>query len=83
MKLIQKGLKQVNLTPYILLDSFTITLIDLLFLSGYISKFKTNGVKVQELFNCHVYNMEWNETNSGDKPNGGFTTSFELIERFV
>ena len=37
-------------------------------LHPYQSKFKTNGAKVQELFDCHVYNMEWNETNSGDKP---------------
>jgi hypothetical protein len=68
VKLIQKDFTQIDLTPYIALVSVTLTLIDLLFLTGYLSKFKTNGAKVQELFDCHVYNMEWNETNSGDKP---------------
>jgi hypothetical protein len=68
VKLTQKSFTNIDLTPYIALVSVLITLIDLLFLSGYLSKFKTNGAKVQELFDCHVYKMEWNETNSGDKP---------------
>jgi hypothetical protein len=68
IKLIQKSFTSIDLTPYIALVSVSITLFDLLFLSGYLSKFKTNGAKVQELFDCNVYDMEWNETNSGDKP---------------
>jgi hypothetical protein len=68
IKLTQKSFTSIDLTPYIALVSVSITLFDLLFLSGYLSKFKTNGAKVQELFDCNVYNMEWNETNSGDKP---------------
>jgi hypothetical protein len=68
IKLMQKTITQIDLTPYIALVSVTITLVDLLFLSGYLSKFKTNGAKVQELFDCSVYDMEWNETNSGEKP---------------
>ena len=68
VKLIQKDFTNIDLTPHIVLISVSITLIDLLFLSGYLSKFKTNGAKVQELFDCRVYNMGWNETNSGDIP---------------
>lgn len=68
VKLIQKDFISIDLTPYIALVSVSITLIDLLFLSGYLSKFKTNGAKAQELFDCRVYNMGWNETNSGDMP---------------
>lgn len=68
IKLTQKNFTNIDLTPYIALISVSITLIDLIFLSGYLSSFKTNGAKVQELFDCYVYNMEWNETNSGDKP---------------
>lgn len=68
VKLIQKNFTDIDLTPYVASVSVTITLIDLLFLSGYLSKLKTNGAKVQELFDCYVYNMEWNETNSGEKP---------------
>lgn len=68
VKLFQKDFTNIDLTPYIALISVSITLIDLLFLSSYLSKFKTNGAKVQELFDCRVYNMGWNETNSGDIP---------------
>lgn len=68
VKLTQKSFTNIDLTPYIALVSVSITLIDLLFLSGYLSKFKTNGAKVQELFDCHIYKLEWNETNSGEKP---------------
>jgi SMODS-associating 4TM effector domain len=68
LKLFQKDITRIDLTPYIALFSVTITLVDLLFLTGYLSKHKTNGAKAQELFDCHVFNMEWNETNSGDKP---------------
>lgn len=68
VKLLQKDITRIDLTPYIALVSVTITLVDLLFLSGYLSKLKTNGAKVQELFDCSVYDMDWNETNSGEKP---------------
>lgn len=68
VKLTQKSFTNIDLTSYIALVSVSITLIDLLFLSGYLSKFKTYGAKVQELFDCHVYKLEWNETNSGEKP---------------
>jgi hypothetical protein len=67
-KLIAKQTVHVDLSVYIGLVSVTITLIDLLFMANYLSKFKTNGAKVQEMFDCSIYNMEWNETNCGDKP---------------
>lgn len=68
VKLFQKDITETDLTPYIALISITITLVDLLFLSGYLSKFKKDAAKVQELFDCSVYDMDWNETNSGEKP---------------
>lgn len=68
LKLFQQDITKIDLTPYIALVSVTITLVDLLFLTGYLSKYKTNGAKAQELFDCHIYNMDWNETNTGDKP---------------
>ncbi|MAZ27104.1 MAG: hypothetical protein CL868_08525 [Cytophagaceae bacterium] len=68
IKITQKSFTSIDLTPYIAIVSVSITLFDLLFLSGYLSKFKTNGAKAQEMFDCNVYKMEWNETNSGDKP---------------
>lgn len=68
LKLFQKEITKIDLAPYIALVSVTVTLVDLLFLTNYLSKYKTNGAKAQELFDCHIYNIEWNETNTGDKP---------------
>ncbi|RZJ76015.1 MAG: hypothetical protein EOO45_03750 [Flavobacterium sp.] len=68
IKLLAKDFWQVDLTVWVGLISVAITLFDLLFLSSYLSKAKINGAKVQELFDCSLYGMEWNETNSGEKP---------------
>lgn len=68
VKLLAKDVTNIDVTPYIALISVAIILFDLLFLSNYLSRFKTNGAKVQELFDCRIYDMQWNETNSGDKP---------------
>lgn len=68
IKLLAKDFWQADPTAWVSLISVSITLFDLLFLSSYLSKSKTNGAKVQELFDCNLYGMEWNETNSGEKP---------------
>lgn len=68
VRVIAKQYTYVDLTPYIALISGGITLFDLAFLTGYLSRFKTNAAKVQELFDCNIYKMKWNDTNCGDKP---------------
>ncbi|PWN67676.1 S-4TM family putative pore-forming effector [Chryseobacterium oncorhynchi] len=68
MKIFQKNISSIDLTPYIALVSIIITLIDLLFLSDILSTYKKNAAKTQELFDCSVYNMDWNQTNCGEKP---------------
>lgn len=78
LKIFQKDISHIDLTPYIALISVMITLIDLLFLTSYLSKFKTNGAKIQELFDCNIYNMEWNETNSGEKPENWIIEEAEI-----
>ncbi len=81
IKLIAKDLLQADLTAYVGLISVGITLFDLLFLSSYLSKFKANGAKVQELFDCSLYGMEWNETNSGEKPENSIIEDAE--EKYI
>jgi hypothetical protein len=53
--------------PYIVLFSVTITLADVLYFLGRISKLRTNGAKIQEEFDCNVYELPWNKINSGNK----------------
>ncbi|MDO6435608.1 S-4TM family putative pore-forming effector [Flavitalea sp. BT771] len=41
---------------------------DILFFNVYISGLRTNAAKVQELFDCNLFGLSWNGTNSGTKP---------------
>lgn len=53
--------------PYIVLFSVTASLADVLYFVGKISKLRTNAAKIQEEFDCNVYEMSWNKVNSGSK----------------
>ncbi|RFM31937.1 S-4TM family putative pore-forming effector [Chitinophaga silvisoli] len=66
MKLIKKEELPFN-AAYISLISLAITLFDLLLFGGLISNLRTNAAKIQEQFDCNVYNMPWNKINSGNK----------------
>ncbi len=68
IKIFQKDLFNEDITAYITIVSVTITLLDLLFFSSLLSKMKTNAAKIQELFDCSIYGLDWNITNSGEKP---------------
>src|SRR5690606_7289383 len=81
LKIFQKDLFAIDITAYIAITSITITLVDLLFLSNLLSKKKTNGAKIQELFDCNIYGLEWNSTNSGEKPENW--TIEEALEKYV
>jgi len=58
--------------PYIVLFSVTISLADVLYFLGRISKLRTNGAKIQEEFDCNVYELVWNKVNSGSKADKTF-----------
>lgn len=62
----------IEFVPYVLAFSMFVSFADQLFLVKHISNMKTNAAKVQELFDCSVYNMEWNRFNSGGKPDANF-----------
>ena len=81
IKIFQKDLFNADITSYITIVSITITLLDLLFLSNLLSKKKTNAAKIQELFDCNIYGLEWNTTNSGEKPDNW--TIEEAIPKYV
>lgn len=81
LKIFQKDLFAIDITAYIAITSITITVVDLLFLSNLLSKKKTNGAKIQELFDCNIYGLEWNSTNSGEKPENW--TIEEALEKYV
>ena len=67
--------------PYIISFSILATLIDLLYFTKFISKMKTNAAKVQEQFDCNVYQLPWNKYNCGGKPDKNFI--HENYQRYI
>lgn len=59
----------IDVLPFIIFLSVIVSLLDLLVFIKYISKMRTNGAKIQEEFDCAVYQMTWNKYNSGSKAN--------------
>ena len=67
--------------PYIVLFSVTISLADVLYFRGRISKLRTNGAKIQEEFDCNVYELVWNKVNSGSKADKTFINNQVKVYR--
>jgi hypothetical protein len=59
----------VDVLPFIISFSVCVSIVNLLVFIKYISKTRTNGAKIQEEFDCSVYQMTWNKYNSGSKAN--------------
>lgn len=71
----------IDSLPYILAFSILISFADLLIFVKYISKMRTNAAKVQELFDCSIYHMEWNSFNCGSKPDAIFI--YNNFKRYI
>jgi hypothetical protein len=71
VRLIPKDRIEVFL-PYIVLFSVTVSLVDVLYFLGHISRLRTSGAKIQEEFDTNVYEMSWNKVNSGSKADRTF-----------
>src|SRR5882724_9458746 len=50
-----------NVTYYAALYAIVISLIDIFLFNYLIGNYKTNAAKIQEQFDCDVYDMEWNK----------------------
>ena len=59
---------KIDISAYVLVYGISLTLIDLLVINLVISNLKSNAAKVQELFDCTVYDLEWNRFCCGKKP---------------
>lgn len=64
--------KIINYLPYIITISVVVAIIDLLFFTKFISKMRTSAAKVQEMFDCEIYQLPWNSINCGSKPDKNF-----------
>jgi len=57
----------IDLTDSIALYALLLSAYELIFLKRKISNFKKKAAKIQEDFDCTVYDMEWNDILCGDK----------------
>jgi len=59
---------KVDISAYVLLYGILVTVLDLVMITPLISETKKAGAKVQELFDCAVYDLGWNKIFVGKKP---------------
>jgi hypothetical protein len=68
LKFVPATLLKFDINPFVGFLSLLICFADILFFNVYISGLRTNAAKVQELFDCNLFDLSWNGTNSGTKP---------------
>jgi len=59
---------KIDISVYVLIYGIGLTLADLLLINLVISDYKKTAAKIQELFDCSVYDLEWNKICAGKKP---------------
>ncbi|HLP88261.1 MAG TPA: S-4TM family putative pore-forming effector [Nostocaceae cyanobacterium] len=57
-----------NLNVYTAFWGLIVTFIDIIYLNHYQNLLKQQAAKVQELFDCHVLDLEWNNVKLGRRP---------------
>ncbi|SHN24974.1 S-4TM family putative pore-forming effector [Chitinophaga sp. CF418] len=55
-------------TAWFALLASVVAIIDLSVFIGYISNMRTRAAKIQELFDCRIYGLQWNKFNAGSQP---------------
>ena len=62
------GLFAIDISAYVLVYGISLSLVDLILINFVINDLKTNAAKIQEAFDCAVYDMEWHKIVVGKKP---------------
>ncbi len=62
------GIADPNLKNYVTLWGLIVLIFDLTIFYPWQKKLRENGAKVQELFDCSVLSLSWNEIKAGKKP---------------
>jgi hypothetical protein len=57
-----------DISAYVVIYGVAVTLSDLFLITPLISETKKDGAKIQELFDCSVYDLEWSKIFIGKKP---------------
>ncbi|WP_261815564.1 S-4TM family putative pore-forming effector [Vibrio gallicus] len=70
-----------DLTNFIAIFALALTISELAWLKPTISKLKEKAAKIQEDFDCYVYELEWNDILCCNKPSG--TDVREFSDKYV
>jgi len=62
------GLFSIDISAYVLVYGISLSLVDLILINFVINDLKTTAAKIQESFDCAVYDMEWHKIVVGKKP---------------
>jgi len=68
LKLIPETAVGFNIAAFAAVYGILLALIDLFVFNHFINLHRTDAAKVQELFDCDVYEMDWNNVFVGKKP---------------
>ncbi|MEN5232526.1 S-4TM family putative pore-forming effector [Sphingobacterium faecium] len=77
LKLLLSLFLNIDITEWIIICAISITLIDLLLLNPLIAERRKNAAKVQESFDCSVYDINWNKIFANSKPSNDLIYKFE------
>lgn len=58
----------IDISAYVVAYGIGVAVSDLILITPFISEIKKNGAKVQELFDCAVYELKWHRIVVGKKP---------------
>lgn len=61
------GFDKIDITEFVALFALTLSAYEIFYLKNRISVLRKKAAKVQESFDCYVYNLEWNGVICGDK----------------
>lgn len=76
---IMLGFFQIDISAYVLVYGISLTLGDLLLINFIISDLKTKAAKIQEFFDCSVYELDWNKIFVGKKPTKEIINNYSRI----
>lgn len=76
LKILLVAIFKVDISAFVYIYSISLLICDLILMNFIISDYKKNAAKIQEDFDCSIYDLEWHKILVGKKPR------IELINRY-
>ncbi|MBW3524692.1 S-4TM family putative pore-forming effector [Chryseobacterium sp. NKUCC03_KSP] len=76
LKILLVAIFKVDISAFVYIYSISLLICDLILMNFIITDYKKNAAKIQEDFDCSIYDLEWHKILVGKKPR------IELINRY-